>query len=124
MTRRAAAGPSVRTQELPRPRKNRIELGSDPATGTFRPGEAETGLRIEAQRDITLERAPAQQGADWVGSDGKTYDAVRNFPSRFFDQQWEQLQFRIQDHLNKADHVPVDVSQFTPEQVARVREFV
>lgn len=104
--------------------ERRTELGTDPATGTFRPGEAETGLRIEAQRGITLERAPAQQGADWVGSDGKTYDAVGNFPSRFFDQQWEQLQFRIQDHLNKADYVPVDVSQFAPEQAARVREFV
>jgi hypothetical protein len=34
------------------------------------------------------------------------------------------VQFRIKDHLDKADYVPVDVSQFTPDQVARVREFV
>ena len=106
------------------PEEHRTDLGTDPATGSFRPGEAETGLRIEEQRGVTLERAPAPQGADWVGSDGKAYDAVGNFPARFFDQQWEQLQFRIQDHLNKADYVPVDVSQFTPEQVARIREFV
>lgn len=37
----------------------------DPNTGTFRPGEAETGLRVEEQRGITLERAPLQQGPDW-----------------------------------------------------------
>jgi hypothetical protein len=61
---------------------------------------------------------------DWIGSDGKTYDAVGNFPAKYFDQQWEQLQRRIDQHLNKADYVPVDVSQFTPAQVARVREFV
>jgi hypothetical protein len=96
----------------------------DPNTGTFRPGEAETGLRVEEQRGITLERAPLQQGPDWIGSDGKTYDAVGNFPAKYFDQQWKQLQRRIDQHLNKADYVPVDVSQFTPAQVARVRDFV
>ena len=106
------------------PEEHRIDLGTDPATGTFRPGEAETGLRIEEQRGIILERAPLQQGPDWIGSDGKTYDAVGNFPAKYFDQQWEQLQRRIDQHLNKADYVPVDVSQFTPAQVARVREFV
>ncbi len=99
-------------------------MGTDPATGAFRRGEAETALHIETQRGITLEQAPAQQGTDWIGSHGKTYDAVGNFPAKLSDQQWEQLQFRIQDHLNKADYVPVDVSQFTPEQVATVREFV
>lgn len=106
------------------PEERRTELGTDPATGKIRAGEAETALRIEEQRGVTLERAPAQRGVDWVGSDGKTYDTVGNFPSRFFDQQWEQLQFRIEDHLNKADYLPVDVSQFTPEQVDKVRSFI
>lgn len=64
--------------------EHRTELGTDPATGGFRPGEAETGLRVEEQRGVTLERAPAQQGADWVGSDGKTYDNI-NGP-RYLDQ--------------------------------------
>jgi len=100
------------------------ELGTDPATGKYRAGEAETGLRIEQERGITLRRAPAQSGVDWIGSDGKTYDAVGNFPGRFFDRQWGRLKYRIEQHLDKADYVPVDVSQFTGEQIDRVREFI
>ena len=62
---------------------------------------------------------------DWVdAATGKTYDAVGNFPARHFDQQWPNLQTRIVDHLAKADYVPVDVSQFTPEQIAKVQKFI
>jgi hypothetical protein len=96
----------------------------DPATGQFRPSEAETGTRIENERGIGLERSPQPKGPDWIGSDGKTYNAVGNFPGKFFDQQWENLQGRIKDHLNKADYVPVDVSQFSPEQIANVKELI
>lgn len=50
--------------------------------------------------------------------------AVGNFPSKFFDSQWPSLQGRILDHLEKAEIVPVDVSQFTAAQREVVREFV
>lgn len=104
--------------------QHKQEIGMDPATGQYRPGEAETGLRVEQQRGVTLSRYPESEGPDWIGSDGKTYDAVGNFPGKFFDQQWDQLKFRIEQHVGKADYVPVDVSQFAPEQIARVREYI
>jgi hypothetical protein len=64
-------------------------------------------------------------GADWQGSDGSTYVAVGNFPSQYFDSQWKNLQNQIVRHLDfKADRVPVDVSQFTPQQVAAVKQFI
>jgi hypothetical protein len=100
------------------------DLGMDPATGQFRQGEAETASRIENQTGVHLERSPDANGPDWKGSDGKTYDAVGNFPGKYFDQQWPNLQARITDHLGKADYVPVDVSQFSPEQIAQVQQYI
>jgi CdiA C-terminal tRNase domain len=55
---------------------------------------------------------------------GETYDAVGNFPPQYFNAQWPALQNAIRAHLIKADHVPVDVSQFTAEQRSIVRAFV
>jgi hypothetical protein len=105
--------------------KHYRELGMDPATGTFRENEADTALRIESDRNVQLTRSPDKQGPDWIGSDGKTYDAVGPFEARFFDQQWQSLQRQIVRHLGeKADYVPVDVSKFTPEQIAKVKEFI
>jgi hypothetical protein len=49
---------------------------------------------------------------------------VDNFPGKYFDQQWPNLQARIADHLGKADYVPVDVSQFSPEQIAQVQQYI
>ncbi|WP_405431908.1 WXG100 family type VII secretion target [Micromonospora sp. NBC_00617] len=100
------------------------DLGMDPATGRFRPGEAETAVRLEQEMSVTLHRAPPASSADWVDEAGRTYDAVGNFPAQFFDRQWPQLQYQIERHLDKADLVPVDVSQFIPEQVARIEQFI
>jgi hypothetical protein len=99
-------------------------LGWDPAQEKFRPNEAQTAIRIENETGVRLERAPDAWGPDWIGSDGKTYDAVGPLPAEHFDQQWDNFQERIMDHLGKADYVPVDVSQFTPEQTAQVQEFI
>jgi hypothetical protein len=105
--------------------KERIHaLGMDAATGKFRPGEAETAVRIEEARGVTLKRAPHGSSADWVDDAGRSYDAVGNFPPQYFDQQWPQFQFQIERHLDKADLVPVDVSKFTPDQVARIEQFI
>ncbi|MEU7750481.1 WXG100 family type VII secretion target [Micromonospora sp. NPDC049171] len=100
------------------------DLGMDPATGRFRPGEAETAARLEQEVGVRLQRAPADSSADWVDDAGRTYDAVGNFPAQFFDRQWPQLQYQIERHLDKADLVPVDVVQFNPEQVARIEQFI
>jgi uncharacterized protein YukE len=100
-------------------------LGSDPAQGgSFSQSEYQTAMRIELERGVVLTRATEQSGVDWVDENGTTYDAVGNFPSRFFDQQWPNLQRRIMDHMIYSEYVPVDVSQFTAEQIAQVQRFI
>lgn len=99
-------------------------LGMDPATGKFRPGERETAMRVERERNVRLARAPAGSKADWVDEAQQTYDAVGNFPAQYFDRQWDQLQYQIERHLDKANFVPVDVSKFTPDQIAKVEKFI
>jgi hypothetical protein len=91
--------------------RRRYSLGYDPAVGKFREAEAETAVRVEAEREVTLARAARQDDFDWVDHDGRTYDAVGNFPARFFEAEWDHLQVRIVDHLEKAEFVPVDISK-------------
>jgi uncharacterized protein YukE len=62
------------------------DLGMDPATKRFRPAEAETAIRIELERGVTLTRAPEGHSCDWLDEAGKSYDAVGNFPPQFFDR--------------------------------------
>lgn len=101
------------------------ELGSDPARGgVFVPAESQTALRIEHELGVNLSRAEAGQSFDWVDSTGRSYDALGNFPSKFFNAQWDNLQAQIVRHLEKAEIVPVDVSQFDATQRQMVREFV
>jgi hypothetical protein len=120
----APQGPPKKALD-PKAEEQRVhDLGMDPATGKFRPAETETAVRIEDQLDVTLERAPAGSSADWVDGTGRTYDAVGNFPTQFFDGQWPQLQYQIERHLGKADLVPVDVSKFSPDQVAKIVQFI
>lgn len=103
-----------------------LALGADPARGgTFVVSEAETGLRIEHELGVNLARAEPGKPYDWVDASGRTYDAVGNFPSKYFDAQWPNLQDQIIRHAQtKAEIVPVDVSKFTAEQQASVRAFV
>jgi hypothetical protein len=49
---------------------------------------------------------------------------VGGFSGKYFDSQWPNLQTRILDHMAKADFVPVDVSGFTAEQIAKVEQFI
>ena len=100
-------------------------LGRDPATGQIRQSEVETGQRIEQETGVRLERSPDAQGPDWVDpATGETYDAVGNFDAQYFDRQWPNLQDQIVSHLGKTDWVPVDVSKFSPSQVALVKQFI
>ena len=109
----------------PEAEKRRVHaLGMDPAVKQFRPSEAETAVRIENHLGVRLRRAPSWSRADWVDQDGRTYDAVGNFASCYFDRQWPQLRYQIERHLTKADLVPVDVSGFTPGQVRLVAQFI
>jgi hypothetical protein len=120
----SGSGPEVpEPPKRPREPERLHELGVDPAVGGYRQSEAETAHRVEQALGIELRRSPDGK-VDWVGPDGRTYDAVGNFDARFFDRQWPHLQTRILDHVQKADHVPIDVARFTPEQKQVVREFV
>ncbi len=49
---------------------------------------------------------------------------TRQLAKDFFDGEWSSVQSRIQDHLGKADCVPVDVSGLNSEQVQTVQGFV
>jgi hypothetical protein len=124
----AGRGPEPETPlppKDPRLEEQRIhDLGMDPATKRFRLGEADTAVRIEQERGVILTRAPDGHSADWLDEAGKSYDAVGNFPPQFFDRQWPRFSEQIELHLQKADYVPVDVSTFTTEQVARIEQFI
>lgn len=99
------------------------DLGTDPATGgRFRPSEAETALRVERERGITLQRSP-HEGADWIDpATGQTYDGVGNFDARFLDL--DDFCDQIRRHAGKVDYVPVDISTFTEEQRTFIRRFI
>jgi hypothetical protein len=99
-------------------------LGLDPATGRFRPNEAETAVRIEAALGVRLTRAPYWSRADWFDERGISYDAVGPFAAGRFDKQWRRFSQQIVLHLRKAELVPVDVSLFTPTQVTVVESFI
>jgi hypothetical protein len=107
--------PPPRPPKLDLSTRHAEDLGTDPGIGgRFRPGEAETGLRVEAQRGVHLARSP-HPGADWIDpATGKTYDAVGNFDGRYLNM--DKFMNDIRDHMEKADYVPVDVSQFSAEQ--------
>jgi CdiA C-terminal tRNase domain len=101
-------------------------LGMDPKVGAFRPAEAQTAVRIEQELGVILKRASPGDAFDWVDDAGRSYDAIGNFPSKFFDKQWAMghVQRQILRHVGKADFVPIDVSQFTPPQIAVIRTFI
>jgi hypothetical protein len=96
----------------------------DPDSGRFWPREVDALLRVENEFGVKLKRAPRGSSYDWGDEAGTTYDAVGNFSPQYFDEQWLQFQYQIERHLSKADIVPVDVSQFTPEQVVKVKQFL
>jgi uncharacterized protein YukE len=100
------------------------DLGVDPAVARYRPNEAQTAALVEIQLGVTLRRAAPGEPADWVDEVGRTYDAVGPFPARYFARQWTQVRYQLSRHLEKADLVPVDVSEFTADQTARVKQHI
>jgi hypothetical protein len=62
-------------------------------------------------------------GVDWIDpATGDTYDAVGNFPRQYFN--FARFTKVIEEHLDKAKYIPVDVSTFSAEQRVAIREFV
>jgi uncharacterized protein YukE len=101
-----------------------VSLGEDPAHGgAFKPTEYQTALRVELDRDVVLTRSPVAE-VDWRTDDGTTYDAVGNFPGKYLASQWDSFKDAIADHVAKVDYVPVDVSQFSREQIEMIEQFI
>jgi len=121
---RAADHPPRSWPDNPEPGTPEYDLGWDPAVQRFRAPEYRTAARVMDDYDVTLTRAAPGQPFDWVDEAGRSYDAVGGFPGRFLDRQWESFTGQIVKHLDKADLIPVDVSEFSPQQIAQVKEFI
>jgi uncharacterized protein YukE len=99
-------------------------LGEDPAHGgEFSESEYQTALRVELERGVVLIRSQ-HPGLDWETADGTTYDGVGNFKGQYLSSQWGNFTRVIEEHAAYADYVPVDVSQFSPEQIDMVEQFI
>jgi hypothetical protein len=117
-------GPPARPPKLDLSTPHAEELATDPGNGgkILRWNEAETALRVEAQRGIHLVRSP-HEGVDFIDPvTGETYEAVGNSPAEFLNL--DKFLGRIKDHTDKADYVPVDISTFSAEQRSIIRRFV
>ncbi|WP_157494578.1 hypothetical protein [Kutzneria sp. 744] len=103
-------------------------LGEDPAKGwKFNPDEQAMALELEQKFGVQLVRWPNAQGPDWIALDGRTFDGIGPFKSRYFDQEWAKggVQDSIIKHvMTKADMVPIKLGDLTPEQAAKVRDFI
>lgn len=112
--------------DQPEPGTWEHSLGYDPDAKLWRPVEYRTAIRIMEERGVHLERAADGQRYDWIDSDGTTYDAVGGHDGAFLQttRQWNDFLRQIDLHLDKAELIPVDVSRFTPEQIARIRAYV
>lgn len=109
----------------------RFSLGKDPAKGAtdpFNVGEMQTALRVEGERGVQLTR-DASGNLEWYDSAGRGYDAVGNSPAKYLDVG--KFCKSIASHLLKTDargrpvsFVPVDLSTYTAEQIAQIKNFV
>jgi hypothetical protein len=98
-----------------------------------RPAEAKTAERLAAEHPPehpefngrTFEAPPSPDpGYDWKDDLGRTYDAMGDgSKSRYFNLR--QFTKSIDSHLlNDNDFTVIDMTGYTPEQVAAVREYV
>lgn len=112
--------------EQPEPGTWEYLLGWDPEPKKFRLNEYRTAVRIIEERGVHLEREPLGARADWRDSEGTTYDAMGGYDGRHLndDDRWEQLFSQIDRHLEKADLVPIDVSGFDADQIARIKAYI
>ncbi|MFC4614266.1 hypothetical protein ACFO3K_06050 [Cellulomonas algicola] len=129
--RAGTARPSAATQprvwpDAPEPGTWEHSLGHDPSTKRWRPVEYRTAIRIMEERGVRLERAGKDERYDWIDARGTTYDAVGGQDGAFLQtqRQWSDFLQQIDLHLDKADLIPVDVSGFSAEQIARIRAYV
>lgn len=124
--RRPASTPPRVWPDAPEPGTWEHSLGFDPSAKTWRPVEYRTAIRIMEDRGVHLDRAAEGERYDWIDSRGTTYDAVGGQDGAFLQtkRQWSDFLAQVDIHLDKADLIPVDVSGFSPDQIARIRAYV
>jgi hypothetical protein len=84
--------------------------------------EYEQAIRIQQQLAVTLTRAEPARPYDWIDQSGVTYDAIGGFPGKYF--KWTKFQEIIDTHLEKADLVPIDVSNFDLSQTSSIIQYI
>ena len=104
----------------------RINAKAIPDATRLDPAEQATAGRLMQHPDFagrTFEESP-HVGAEYIDDLGRSYDAVgRPQASQFWDEQ--TFLDSIDVHLLKSNHYTViDLTQFTPEQVAAVRAHI
>ena len=109
--------------EIPEP-NDHPSLGEDPAHGgAYNHGEYETSQRVQSERGVRLERSDDPR-VEWVDQHGRTYDAMGPIPSEYFDKSWRKTMLSLDKHVEKADFTPFDVTGLSPEQIARVKDYI
>jgi len=97
-------------------------LGTDLESGQFRPNEVKTAWRLQEELQQPLARDATKAG-DWVGPDGKIYDAVGPAPSEYLSAK--SFNKSIDSHLLKSGTISViDVTGLNAEQIAQVDAYV
>jgi hypothetical protein len=109
--------------------EHKKDLGTDPAAGKYRENEAETALRVEAEKKVKLKRfqpTSEKTKGDWIDQQGLIYDGCSSAPKAFFDNQLENWKKQVQDHIAKVDRTVVDVTGLglTEEQTKKVTDFI
>ncbi|MEW2522275.1 hypothetical protein [Actinacidiphila alni] len=113
-----------------------FDLGFDAGRG-FRTDEAASATLFEEQSGVRLGRydtpdpvpgQPTPPNPDWVGADGRTYDAMgRNLTPQRFADHWAgnggDLKATIAKHVNKADVTIFDVTNLGASDIATLRAY-
>jgi hypothetical protein len=105
---------------------DRLRAEGIPDATRLSPAEQATAARLKAHPDFTdrtFHESP-HEGAEYVDDLGRSYDAIGDpQASRYWN---ERLFLRsIDQHLLKSNHYTVlDMTGFTPEQIAAVRRHV
>jgi hypothetical protein len=87
------------------------------------PAEQATAARLQAQTGLRLRESP-HRGAEYIDDLGRTYDALGDPRASQF---WDERRFlnSIDHHLLKSnDFTVIDLTGFTPSQIAAVRNYV
>ncbi|NCT91834.1 hypothetical protein GXB85_12850 [Cellulomonas sp. APG4] len=123
----AAAPAQVRLlPDDPEPGTFEYSLGFDPSVNQFREGEYRTARWLVEVHGLELVRAHRESLVDWFDASGRSYDAMGGFSGEYLQtrKQWAAFIHKLDTHDRKADLVPIDVSQFDADQIARIRELL